>query len=71
MLKSVNAAAAYEQAGAACEYLDRSHMTQQYMECLREQMQARYSAPKGPVYIIQQPPYNPPPKWQPPPCTTH
>jgi hypothetical protein len=71
VLKSASAATAYDQARAACEYLDRTHMTQQYAECMREQTQVRYSPPKGPVYVIQQPPYNPPPKWQPPLRTTH
>ena len=53
------AATIYEQAVAACASLE--HNQQQYMQCVRNQMQARTPTPQqGPAYSSQTPQYNQP-----------
>lgn len=61
MLRSARAATAYEEALSECGYLNSSPTTQQYLECLHEELSARrYSVPEAPTYVVQPPPAHEP-----------
>ena len=57
--RPATAATVYEQARAACASLENNQ--QQYMQCVRDQMQARTPTPQqGPAFSSQTPQYNQP-----------
>jgi hypothetical protein len=59
MARPATAETIYEQARAACAGLE--HNQPQYMQCVRDQMQARTPTPQqGPAFSSQTPQYNQP-----------